>query len=441
MVRFELSADTLALLRQARGVLDDEHGTNLPDDGFVAALCGAVIDGAPATEPTGRARFQIAMTVCQRCRQGWQEGAGAQIAVDAPAVERAMCDAQHIGSMDGETPERASQDIPPSIARLVWRRDSGRCRVPGCRSARGLELHHIVHRAEGGDHAASNLVLLCSSCHLAHHRGTLAIAGTADQLEVCRPEESPGPAMPPVVMANSLAGTTAPVAPVRALVDTAPSSAPAAPVGALADAAPSSVPAMPAAVMSRSVAGTTAPVAMTCETSPILSTSAPVGALPRAAPSASLDVPVGVSAVPAPSVGTSAPMGALASAAPSFRTNTPVGAAEVSSTQHRVTTSGVDRTPSPGPGEWRDATSRFDGDVRLSGQMRATAHRREDGNAPSKLDTAILHTQAKAALTGLGWKPAIAHAAVAAAAAAQGTGASLEALIFESLRRCPVPNR
>jgi hypothetical protein len=28
------------------------------------------------TEPTGRARFQIAVTVCERCDQGWQEGGG-----------------------------------------------------------------------------------------------------------------------------------------------------------------------------------------------------------------------------------------------------------------------------------------------------------------------------------------------------------------------------
>jgi hypothetical protein len=57
----------------------------------------------------------------------------------------------------------------------------------------------------------------------------------------------------------------------------------------------------------------------------------------------------------------------------------------------------------------------------------------------SKLDAALLHTQAKAALTGLGWKPAIAHAAVAAAAAVQGAEVTLERLIFESLRRCPAP--
>ncbi len=187
VVRFELTAETFARLRQARVVLDGEHGRCLSDDPFVAALCGAVLDGAPAGEPSGRARFQVAMTVCARCRLAWQEGAGVQVPVGAAAVERAMCDAQHVGSVDGDVPERAYQDIPPSVARLVWRRDGGRCRVPGCRSARGLELHHLVHRAAGGSHDASNLVLTCSACHQAHHAGTLTITGTADRLEVRRP--------------------------------------------------------------------------------------------------------------------------------------------------------------------------------------------------------------------------------------------------------------
>jgi Holliday junction resolvasome RuvABC DNA-binding subunit len=59
--------------------------------------------------------------------------------------------------------------------------------------------------------------------------------------------------------------------------------------------------------------------------------------------------------------------------------------------------------------------------------------------AASKLDAAIVRTQAKVALVGLGWKPAIAHAAVAAATSAQGTEVTLERLIFEALRRCPTP--
>ncbi|HEX3757173.1 MAG TPA: hypothetical protein VHW23_00640, partial [Kofleriaceae bacterium] len=113
VVRFELAAETFALLRQARQALDDEHGTSLPDDGFVAALCGAVLEGATNSDTSGRAKFQIAVTVCERCAKGWQEGAGAQVAIDAAAVERAMCEAQHVGSIDGPAPERAHQDIPP----------------------------------------------------------------------------------------------------------------------------------------------------------------------------------------------------------------------------------------------------------------------------------------------------------------------------------------
>ncbi|MBC8070476.1 MAG: HNH endonuclease, partial [Deltaproteobacteria bacterium] len=188
VVRLELSAETFALLRQARQVLDDEHGTGLSEDQLVAALCGAVLDGdGAAADAGGRAKFQISLTVCERCNQGWQHGAGAQIAIGADAVDRACCDAQHIGSIDGEAPERAYQDVSPSVRRFVWHRDGGRCRVPGCRSSRGLEVHHIVHRADDGGHDASNVCLLCSSCHQAHHAGTLMIRGTATELEVRRP--------------------------------------------------------------------------------------------------------------------------------------------------------------------------------------------------------------------------------------------------------------
>jgi hypothetical protein len=57
----------------------------------------------------------------------------------------------------------------------------------------------------------------------------------------------------------------------------------------------------------------------------------------------------------------------------------------------------------------------------------------------SKLDAATLGTQARAALTGLGWKPAVARAAVESAANALGLQMTLDRLIFESLRRCPAP--
>jgi Holliday junction resolvasome RuvABC DNA-binding subunit len=58
---------------------------------------------------------------------------------------------------------------------------------------------------------------------------------------------------------------------------------------------------------------------------------------------------------------------------------------------------------------------------------------------PSKLEVAVLRTQAKEVLVGLGWQSAIAQAAVAAVSASLGTQATLEPLIFEALRRCPQP--
>jgi hypothetical protein len=189
VVRFEISAETFALLRQAHQVLDEERGSRLSDDEVIAAMCGAVLERGEVGEPTGRAKFQIALTVCERCQQGWQEGAGAKIAVDSSTVERARCDAQELGSIDGAEPARAHQAVPPSVVRLVWRRDGGRCRVPGCRSSRGIEVHHLIHREHGGNHEASNVLLLCAACHSAHHRGKLQIGGTADELEVDRPHE------------------------------------------------------------------------------------------------------------------------------------------------------------------------------------------------------------------------------------------------------------
>ena len=194
VVRLALGAEVFARLRQVRAALTAERGGFVDDDHLVTALCDAVLDRAtdPGIEPTGRAKFQIAVTVCPRCDRASQEGGGAAIPIDAAALDRARCDAQHVGSLDGDAPERAHQDIPPSVVRFVWRRDGGRCQTPGCRSSSGLELHHVVHRADGGGHDPSNLRLQCSSCHLSLHRGTLAIEAIASgQLVVRRRDEPP----------------------------------------------------------------------------------------------------------------------------------------------------------------------------------------------------------------------------------------------------------
>jgi hypothetical protein len=64
-----------------------------------------------------------------------------------------------------------------------------------------------------------------------------------------------------------------------------------------------------------------------------------------------------------------------------------------------------------------------------------------DGRArATRLDVAELCAEAKVALKQMGWKPAIAQAAVRAAASALGDDATLERVLVEALRRCPRPS-
>jgi HNH endonuclease len=131
---------------------------------------------------SGRAAYQIAITVCEQCGRGTRDGAGRVFEIEPHEVEAAWCDAQNIGRIthvDG-TPAKATQTIPPRIRRFVERRDHGRCRVDGCRSAKHLEAHHIVPRAEGGTHDPSLLALLCDAHHRQVHAGVLHVTGNAN---------------------------------------------------------------------------------------------------------------------------------------------------------------------------------------------------------------------------------------------------------------------
>ena len=187
----DIKPSTIALLRQARAKGQEDRGERLSDDALIAMLCGAFLDHDSRPEGGGRAKYQIAVTVCDKCNQGWQDGAGAKFAMDATELARAECDAQRIGSLDAERPTRATQDIPPSVRRLVWRRDGGKCTLASCRSAANLELHHIIARTDGGTHEPAQIVLLCDSHHTALHSGLITITGRApDKLVVTGVHES-----------------------------------------------------------------------------------------------------------------------------------------------------------------------------------------------------------------------------------------------------------
>ncbi len=181
-ITLELTPPTLALFRDACRRLEDELGHRLTDDEVIAAMCATVVgptDSPPRGRDSGRAPYQIALTVCERCDRAWHDASGRAIEVPPSTLAQARCDAQHLGRADADQPARAVQDIPPAVQRLVQRRDRGRCSVPGCRSTRWIQIHHIVARALGGTHEPSNLVCLCFADHQTHHQGKLSISGTA----------------------------------------------------------------------------------------------------------------------------------------------------------------------------------------------------------------------------------------------------------------------
>jgi len=175
-VRLELPPEVYALWRQARSVIAGERGEELGDADFVESLCRAAIN--PGTGDAGPAH-QIAYQQCPDCRRATQNGAGREIDVAPEVFERASCDAKILGSLDATSPERATTTVTPRLREQVFARDHHRCTVPGCRSARNLDIHHIVPQAQGGKHELWNLTLLCSGHHRALHDGLLVMSGRA----------------------------------------------------------------------------------------------------------------------------------------------------------------------------------------------------------------------------------------------------------------------
>ncbi|MDQ7823965.1 MAG: HNH endonuclease signature motif containing protein [Candidatus Eremiobacteraeota bacterium] len=63
----------------------------------------------------------------------------------------------------------------------ILKRDRFKCQTPGCRCRRGLHVHHIIRRSQGGTDDEWNLIVLCEACHLhlLHGLRTLTVKGRA----------------------------------------------------------------------------------------------------------------------------------------------------------------------------------------------------------------------------------------------------------------------
>jgi hypothetical protein len=95
--------------------------------------------------------------------------------VPGSVARRVACDASVMRVLMAGRSEpldigRRTPVIPPAMRRAVIVRDR-RCRFPGCdRPHTWCDAHHVIHWADGGPTAMSNLMLLCRRHHRLIHR-------------------------------------------------------------------------------------------------------------------------------------------------------------------------------------------------------------------------------------------------------------------------------
>lgn len=182
-VVFEVTPAVKARLREMRAVADEERGERQDDSAFLEMLLRDFAEREQRTDVTGtRPAYQIAMTVCRTCKTATQTSGGSEVVVPQGTAELACCDAEHLGNLDADEPARVTKSVTDRKRKQVLARDGNRCVVPGCRSARHLDVHHIIFQELGGSHALWNLCALCSGHHGALHDGKLSIAGRAPDL-------------------------------------------------------------------------------------------------------------------------------------------------------------------------------------------------------------------------------------------------------------------
>jgi Domain of unknown function (DUF222)/HNH endonuclease len=205
MVRIDgdLDPDTgESLLTALRAVLDGEARQS-EDDGRSPAqrradafgeICRGWLDGARRPSIAGD-KPHVTVTVDVKELVGGGTGelehAGP---IAAAALRRLACDASVIrvvmaGRSQPLDVGRRTPVVPPALRPALIVRDAG-CRFPGCeRRHSWCDAHHVVHWADGGPTAISNLMLLCRRHHRAIHEG-FRVVMVAGQPEFFRPDGS-----------------------------------------------------------------------------------------------------------------------------------------------------------------------------------------------------------------------------------------------------------
>lgn len=172
----------------------DDHDTLGPTTEHGATDHGANSPGTAAEYATAEPRL----------RPGGCELADGT-AVPRETARRIACAAGVVGLLcdrSGHPLEISDLTRYPSAAteRAVRARDRDTCCAPGCGARLGLEVHHIVHWADGGPTKLWNLLLFCRFHHWLVHEGGISVSteftnGSDERVVVFR--QADGTVIPP----------------------------------------------------------------------------------------------------------------------------------------------------------------------------------------------------------------------------------------------------
>jgi hypothetical protein len=139
------------------------RGTVTWADGFMR-LCETALDGLDPATRRGDARGERAQVIVHL--DGRSDGDGHARIHLGPQLPDALrrylcCDAKvraavedHNGALLGISP--LAPTVSPKLRAIIEQRDQG-CRYPGCSQTRWVQVHHLIHREDGGLTVASNL--------------------------------------------------------------------------------------------------------------------------------------------------------------------------------------------------------------------------------------------------------------------------------------------
>jgi hypothetical protein len=179
-VSLRLPAEVWALLQRAMEGARRASEASLSDAEALAAVARDALErqntGADTTDP----RHTVVLYECQSCLRTEVDTGAGPLEIGAGAAAALGCGARVRDLRTEGRVVRRGGALPKAIERAVRLRDRNTCRVPGCRRRRYVDVHHITFKSEGGEHARSNCLCLCTTHHALLHDGRLRIEGDAE---------------------------------------------------------------------------------------------------------------------------------------------------------------------------------------------------------------------------------------------------------------------